>query len=101
MLPKSILLSRNQFLQFFELFGCIPLKSILAFRIDSGISEIFLLSVKITFRGTTKHKSFYLKINSTKAEPNMLVVFVVLSFACITIHLYCMMHSASFVAFYV
>ena len=40
------------------------LKSILASRIDFEISEKILLYVRITFKGTTKYKSLYLKINS-------------------------------------
>ena len=38
-------------------------KSILTFRIGFGISEKFLLFIRIIFRRTTKHKSFYVKIN--------------------------------------
>ena len=41
-------------------------KSIQASRIDFGRSENFLLSVRIIFKGITKYKSFYLKINSNK-----------------------------------
>ena len=42
------------------MFGCILSKSILTSRIDFGRSENFLLFVKITFKGITKHKSLYL-----------------------------------------
>ena len=61
------------------MFGFILPESILASRIDSRRSENFLLFVRITFRGTAKHKSLYLKINynqinSTKTEPNMHLV---------------------------
>ena len=41
-------------------------KSIQASRIDFGRSENFLLSVRIIFKGITKYKSLYLKINSNK-----------------------------------
>ena len=59
------------------MFGFKKSKSILVSRIDSERSEYFLRSVRITFRGTTKHKSLYLKINSNKinsikVEPNTL-----------------------------
>ena len=60
------------------------LKINFASRIDFGRSEKFLLSVRITFRKTTKYKSLYLKINfnkinsnktnSIKAEPNIHLV---------------------------
>ena len=53
---KSILNGQNRFWSNFELFGYICLESILVSRIDSGRSENFLLYVRITFRGTTKHK---------------------------------------------
>ena len=62
------------------LFGYSSSKSVLASRIDSRRSKNFLLSVKITFREITKHKSLHLKINckqinfnkinSTKVGPN-------------------------------
>ena len=86
---ESILNRQNWFWSNFGLFGYICLESILVFRIDSRRSENFLLSIRITFRGTTEHKSLYLKINSiqinsvesilsrinsTKAEPNTHVV---------------------------
>ena len=46
------------------MFGYLLSESILISRIDSGRSENFLLSVKITFKKTTKYKLLYLKINS-------------------------------------
>ena len=46
------------------------LGSILAFRIDSEKSKNFLLSVRIIFRGTIKHKLLYLKINSIQINSN-------------------------------
>ena len=52
------------------MFGYPLLKSILDIKIDSERSEIFLFYIKITFKNTTKYKSLYLKINSTKVEPN-------------------------------
>ena len=45
-------------------------ESILASRIDSEKSEIFLLSIGITFREINKHKSLYFKINSIEAKSN-------------------------------
>ena len=54
----------------FELFGYIPLKSILISKIDFKRSENFLLSVRITFREIIKYKSFYLKINSNHINSN-------------------------------
>ena len=48
------------------MFGCMLPESILASGIDSGRNENFLFFIRITFRGITKHKSLYLKINSNK-----------------------------------
>ena len=52
------------------MFGYSLLESILASRIDFGRSKKFLLSTRITFKGTTKYKSFYLKINSNQINSN-------------------------------
>ena len=41
-------------------------ESILEARIDYEKSENFLLFARITFKGTTKYKSLYLRINSNK-----------------------------------
>ena len=63
---KIVFGNQNRFWPIFVMFGCIFLESILASKINFGRSEIFLLFVSITFRGTTKYKLFYLKINSNK-----------------------------------
>ena len=62
------------------MFGYLLSESILISRIDSGRSEIFLLSVKITFRWTTKHKLLYFKINSINIKPNAPLVAIWLGF---------------------
>ena len=48
------------------MFGFSLPKSILTSRIDYERSKIFLLSVRVTFKKTTKYKLLYLKINSNK-----------------------------------
>ena len=67
---ESILVEQNWFCASFTLFGLKGWKSIIVSRIDSVRSENFLLSIIITFRGTTKHKSLYLKINSNQINFN-------------------------------
>ena len=63
---KSILQGQNRFWQIFGLFGNIPAESILASRRN----ENFLLFVKITFKGITKYRLLYLKINSNQINSN-------------------------------
>ena len=62
-LPKSILIK-------FCVFDFSCSESIFISRIDSRISENFLLYIRITFRGTTKYESLYLKINSNQINSN-------------------------------
>ena len=57
-------------LPIFYIFSFRKSKSIITFKINFRKSENFLLSVKITFRGTNKHKSFYFKINSNQINFN-------------------------------
>ena len=57
------------------MFGYPLLESILISRINSERSENFLLSIRITFKGTTKHKLLYLKINSNQTIPIKSILF--------------------------
>ena len=52
------------------MFGLSRPKSIFISRIDYGRSENILLSIRITFKKTTKHKSLYLKINFNQINSN-------------------------------
>ena len=63
-LGKLMMKQQNRLCLFFVLFDCLSLESILAFKIDYGRSENFLLFVRTTFRGIIQYyKSLYLKIN--------------------------------------
>ena len=61
---------QNRLCRVFVLFDYSLSESIIVSRINSGRSKKILLSVRITFKRTTKHKSLYLKINYNQINFN-------------------------------